>query len=100
MPAPPLPLPAERLLLLATVNTAARLLRSGRALRASDIDLCLVLGAGWPNWRGGPMAEADTLGPLVVRHELAQAAALDPDLWQPDPLIETLVRTGQGFASR
>ena len=46
------------------------------------------------------MAEADTVGPLVVRHELAEAAALVPDLWQPDPLIETLVRTGQGFASR
>ncbi|MCB1410095.1 MAG: enoyl-CoA hydratase/isomerase family protein [Rhodobacteraceae bacterium] len=96
----PLPLPAERLLLLAMINTAARLLREGRALRSSDIDLCLVLGAGWPNWRGGPMAEGDTLGPMIVRHELTQASALDPGLWHPDPLIDALVHAGQGFSSR
>ncbi len=57
-----LPLPVERLILLAVVNAGARLLATGRALRPSDLDLAMVLGAGWPNWRGGPMAEADGLG--------------------------------------
>ncbi len=92
-----LPLPVERLILLAVVNAGARLLATGRALRPSDLDLAMVLGAGWPNWRGGPMAEADGLGLLVVRHELRQAAALDGELWQPEPLLDEMIRQGWRF---
>jgi len=92
-----LPLPPERLLLLALINTGARLLETAQALRPSDIDIAMVLGAGYPNWRGGPMAEADTMGPLVLRHELKQAAALDPALWTPAPLIGELIRQGWRF---
>lgn len=92
-----LPLSAERLLLLALINAGARLLETAQALRPSDIDIAMVLGAGYPNWRGGPMAEADTLGPLVLRHELQQAAALDPALWSPAPLIGELIRQGWRF---
>lgn len=92
-----LPLPPERLLLLALINSGARLLETAQALRPSDIDIAMVLGAGYPNWRGGPMAEADTMGPLVLRHELQQAAALDPALWSPAPLIGELIRQGWRF---
>ena len=92
-----LPLPADRLLLLALINTGARLLENAQALRPSDIDIAMVLGAGFPNWRGGPMAEADTMGPLVLRHELLQAAPLDPALWSPAPLIDELIRQGWRF---
>lgn len=94
---PDLPLPPERLLLLALINTGARLLETAQALRPSDIDIAMVLGAGYPNWRGGPMAEADTMGPLVLRHELQQATALDPALWTTAPLIGELIRQGWRF---
>ncbi|HHX90129.1 MAG TPA: hypothetical protein GX700_10255, partial [Paracoccus sp.] len=96
-PSPPLPLPADRLLLLALINAGARLLESAQALRPSDIDIAMVLGAGFPNWRGGPMAEADTMGTLVLRQELLQAAPLDPALWAPAPLIDELIRQGWRF---
>lgn len=92
-----LPLPPERLLLLALINTGARLLESAQALRPSDVDIAMVLGVGYPNWRGGPMAEADTMGPLVLRHELLRAAPLDPALWSPAPLIGELIRQGWRF---
>jgi len=95
--ATPLPLPADRLILLAALNTGARLLESGAALRPSDIDLGLVLGVGWPSWRGGPMAEGDTIGALVLRHELRQAAALAPDLWTPEPMLDEMIRNGWRF---
>ena len=94
---PDLPLPAERLLLLALINAGARLLEAAQALRPSDIDIAMVLGAGYPNWRGGPMAEADSMGPLVLRHELLQAATLDPGLWSPAPLIGEMIRQGWRF---
>ena len=93
----PLPLPIDRLVLLAVVNAGARLVRNGSALRPSDLDLTMVLGAGWPNWRGGPMAEADGIGPMVLRHELQLAATLDPELWGADALFDTLIREGKRF---
>lgn len=93
----PLPQSAERLVLLAVVNAGARLLREGACLRPSDIDLAMVLGAGWPNWRGGPMAEADGIGPMVLRHECQQAETVDAALWSPDPLFDQLIRDGQRF---
>jgi DNA-binding LacI/PurR family transcriptional regulator len=34
------------------------ILAEGIALRASDIDLVLINGYGYPAWRGGPMFEA------------------------------------------
>jgi len=97
LPPTALPLPPERLLLLALINTGARLLETAQALRPSDIDIAMVLGAGYPNWRGGPMAEADTMGPLVLRHELLQAASFGPALWTPAPLINELIRQGWRF---
>lgn len=96
-PVQALPLPVERLLLLAVINCGARLLESGACLRPSDLDLAMVLGAGWPNWRGGPMAEADAIGPLVLRHELRAAAELDPGLWTPEPMFDELIRRGWRF---
>ncbi len=93
----PLPHTEDRLIVLAVVNAAARLLRQGTSLRPSDLDLAMVLGAGWPNWRGGPLAEADAIGPMVLRHELTQASDLDPDLWTPDALFDDMIRQSQTF---
>jgi enoyl-CoA hydratase/carnithine racemase/3-hydroxyacyl-CoA dehydrogenase len=49
-------------LLYPAVNEVARLLEEGSVSRASDIDVALVLGAGWPDFTGGPMFWADTIG--------------------------------------
>lgn len=93
----PLPLSVESLVRLATINEGMRLLAAGRAARPSDLDLALVMGAGWPKWRGGPMAEADTLGPIVLRHELRAAAAFDPAIWEPEPMLDEMIRQGWRF---
>jgi 3-hydroxyacyl-CoA dehydrogenase len=39
----------------AIVNEAACLVEEGVALRASDVDVVLVNGYGFPRWRGGPV---------------------------------------------
>jgi 3-hydroxyacyl-CoA dehydrogenase len=41
--------------LAAIVNEAGLLLGEGIAMRASDIDVVLVNGYGFPRWRGGPL---------------------------------------------
>ena len=45
----------QRRALLAMVNEAALLLAEGVAQRASDIDVVLVQGYGFPRWEGGPV---------------------------------------------
>lgn len=55
-------------LLAALVNEGAALLETGRAFRASDIDILMVRGYGFPHWRGGPLFMADEAGlPQLVR---------------------------------
>jgi 3-hydroxyacyl-CoA dehydrogenase len=45
----------QRRVLLAMVNEAALLLAEGVASRASDIDVVLTQGYGFPRWEGGPV---------------------------------------------
>lgn len=54
-------------LLYPVVNEGAKIVEEGIALRASDVDVALVTGYGWPVWTGGPMCWADAVGlPKVV----------------------------------
>lgn len=44
----------------ALVNEGTKILREGKAIRASDIDMVWVHGYGWPAYRGGPMFHAES----------------------------------------
>ena len=57
-------------LMLALINEAANILDEGIAWSASDIDLVLVHGYGFPRFRGGPLHYADQLGIQRVREGL------------------------------
>ncbi|MGL4235451.1 enoyl-CoA hydratase-related protein [Tabrizicola sp.] len=84
--------------LAALANEGARLLDEGLALHASDIDYLMVAGQFFPRWQGGPMHQADERGLMVVRHDL-RAWGAEAALWSPAPLIDRLIRDGQGFAA-
>ncbi|MGI9133319.1 MAG: 3-hydroxyacyl-CoA dehydrogenase NAD-binding domain-containing protein, partial [Rhodoferax sp.] len=67
----------QRRALLAMANEAALLLTEGVAQRASDIDVVLVQGYGFPRWAGGPVFWARQQAPAQLAQEmqaLAQAA--------------------------
>ena len=49
------PAAIQRRALLAMVNEAALLLAEGVASRASDVDVVMVQGYGFPRWLGGPV---------------------------------------------
>ena len=84
-------------LLLALINEAAEILEQGIAASASDIDLVLVHGYGFPRFRGGPMCHADSMGIGMIRGRLTALQAEDPVIWKLSPLIERLADRGKGF---
>ena len=95
-PGRPLPFSPARLVVLALICEAMRLLEAGVVTRPSDLDLAMVRGAGYASDQGGPFCSADVTGPLVLRSQLRQAATLGA-LWQPPPLLDELIRNGWRF---
>lgn len=85
--------------LAALANEGARLLASGLALSALDVDLVAVQGLGLPARMGGPLHHADQRGLLILRRDLRQWAA-DGDVWKPVPALDALVSVGRGFLGR
>ena len=85
--------------LYAMINEGALLLQEGIALRSSDIDVVYTAGYGFPRYRGGPMFYADTLGlKTVYEGILAFQKELDPQYWQPAPLLKELALSGSSFS--
>ncbi len=82
----------------ALVNTGARILEEGIALRASDIDMVYLAGYGFPPHRGGPMFYADSVGldKVVAAIEKFQKG-YHGEQWQPAPLLVKLAKEGKTF---
>lgn len=84
----------------ALVAAGAVLLEKGIAARPSDLDAAMVLGEGFPRWRGGPMEAADLLGLLKMRTRLRGfAEGRDGALWRPGAIFDELIKNGRGFDS-
>ncbi|HUG60611.1 MAG TPA: 3-hydroxyacyl-CoA dehydrogenase NAD-binding domain-containing protein [Methylomirabilota bacterium] len=81
-------------LLAAMVNEGARILDEGVALRASDIDVVMVNGYGFPRWRGGPMHAAEASGLETVLASIRSLAAADPYFWDPSPRLIAAAKSG------
>ena len=59
----------------AIVNEAARLVAEGVATRASDVDVAMVHGYGFPRWVGGPVQWARRRGSEALARDLDELAA-------------------------
>lgn len=87
------PLSAEQIrrrALLAMVNEAALLLAESVAARASDIDVVLVQGYGFPRWEGGPVFWARQQDRATLERDLqalAQEAGFGFRLGNLGPLL-------------
>jgi 3-hydroxyacyl-CoA dehydrogenase len=76
----------QRRALLAMVNEAALLLAQGVARRASDVDVVLANGYGFPRKEGGPVFWARQRGSQALRADLEWLAQLSgPGFVQGDP---------------
>ena len=82
----------QRRTLLAMVNEAAQLLAEGVASRASDIDVVLAQGYGFPRREGGPVFWARQQNRATMERELqaiAQAVGHGFKLADLTPLLTT-----------
>jgi 3-hydroxyacyl-CoA dehydrogenase len=79
------------------INEGAKILEEGISERASDIDTVYVAGYGFPDYKGGPMFYADTIGLDKVHATLRGYQNVHGDSWQPAALLERLAVTGGRF---
>ena len=83
----------------AIVNEASGVLEEGIARRPLDIDTVLLLGYGFPRYRGGPMKWADMHGIPAVLADIQRFAQDDDYFWQPTKLLQTLAGKNDRFES-
>ncbi len=85
--------------LLAMLNEAARALEEGVVSSARGLDLALVLGTGFPPFRGGLLHWAeDELGIGTAREMLELYARKVGKRFAPAPLISRLAAESKGFS--
>jgi len=96
----PRDLPPETLqerMVLAMVNEAVFCLEEGVVAGPRDIDVAMVMGTGFPPFRGGPLRYADSVGIPIVADRLSRLAESQGPWFQPAGLLQTMVREQRRF---
>lgn len=82
---------------LAMVNEAARVLNDDIVDGPNTVDLGMIMGAGFPPFRGGLLRHADSMGVSTVVARLEAFARTYGPRFEPAPLLRDLARSGRGF---
>lgn len=86
-------IPSEEILdrcLLTMVGESARCLQEGVVASGSLLDLAMVMGTGYPAWRGGPVQEGRTRGAAAIRVRLDELAGTLGERFAPHGSLERL----------
>lgn len=84
-------------LILIMINEAARTLEEGIATSAADIDLAMIMGTGFPPFRGGLLRFADTLHPRGIVDRLEKLAEKHGSRFMPAPTLVELADEDRTF---
>ncbi len=79
------------------INEAARVLEEEVVRSAASVDLALIMGTGFPPFRGGLLRFADSLHTRGVLDRIRKLQDEHGDHFRPAPLLEELARSNQGF---
>jgi enoyl-CoA hydratase/3-hydroxyacyl-CoA dehydrogenase len=80
------------------VNESCRALDEGVVVRASDIDVAVILGMGFPAYRGGPMKWADGIGAERVHAALrGWHEHFGEAVFRPSELLVSCAREGRSL---
>ncbi|MCY3610362.1 MAG: 3-hydroxyacyl-CoA dehydrogenase NAD-binding domain-containing protein [Gemmatimonadetes bacterium] len=83
--------------ILAMVNEAARVLEDGIVPSAADVDLAMIMGAGFPPFRGGLLKYADDRGLQEIVATLSALHEAHGSRFEPSALLAKLAEAGQTF---
>lgn len=86
-------------LFLPMVDEAARCLEERIVMRPREVDMALVLGIGFPAFRGGALRWADSLTLPFVMDKLQEIYARSNPPRQPSQLLSKYASSGRGFYS-
>jgi 3-hydroxyacyl-CoA dehydrogenase / enoyl-CoA hydratase / 3-hydroxybutyryl-CoA epimerase len=87
-------------MVLAMVNEASLVLRDGIVATAGELDLAMIMGTGFPPFRGGLLRYADALGIPYVAARLDTLQAAHGERFAPSDQIREIASTGSGFYER
>ena len=97
-PAAELPLETLReRMVLAMVNEGALCLEDGIVAGPGDLDLAVVLGTGFPAFRGGLLRHADDIGIATVTDRLARLAEAHGARFRPADTLREMAREKRRF---
>ena len=81
----------------AMINEAARALEEQIVETPTDVDIAMIMGTGFPPFRGGVLRYADDLGITSVRDTLSRYADQYGTRFRPADLIQQLAGEGKSF---
>ncbi len=83
--------------ILIMVNEASRCLEEKVVDNAGYLDMAMVLGTGFPAFRGGLLRNADTLGIKNLLNSLQRLSDAYGERFTPSALLEEMARTDNSF---
>jgi 3-hydroxyacyl-CoA dehydrogenase / enoyl-CoA hydratase / 3-hydroxybutyryl-CoA epimerase len=84
-------------LLVVMINEASRVLDEGIARSAADVDLAMIMGTGFPPFRGGLLRFADAVHPRSVCEHARELQSAHGDRFEPPPLLQRLAAEDRSF---
>ncbi|MEP7028482.1 MAG: 3-hydroxyacyl-CoA dehydrogenase NAD-binding domain-containing protein [Candidatus Eisenbacteria bacterium] len=84
-------------MILAMINEAARCLEESIVESPAQVDLAMIMGTGFPPFRGGLLRHADMLGLPVVADRLRALAQVHGARFEPCALIGRMALDGYRF---
>ena len=79
------------------INEAAFCLAEGIVASPAKLDLAMIFGTGFPPFRGGLCAYADSLGAKAVVEGLEKLAREKGERFNAAPLLLEMAKTGKRF---
>lgn len=87
----------RRRMVLVMINEAARILGDGIVTNAAAVDLGMIMGTGFPPFRGGLLRFADDQHPRAILERTRALAETEGERFEPAPVLEDLAASGRTF---
>lgn len=83
--------------MLPMINEASRCLDDGIVATAEEVDLGMIMGTGFPPFRGGLLRYADSLGAKEILARMKKLESKTGERFKPAPRILKMAETGETF---